>query len=137
MRYRIITPVTGFTGVSAGVNFTDGVAEIEAPVLPDLPEGKELGRKERAERSEIAQHEGLRKVAYFRSQGYGVEELDEPEEADAEQEQDDDEPFDPSEHDVPEVLAHLADADEDEQARVIAAERDGKNRKTITERSAS
>ncbi|MDQ0943275.1 hypothetical protein [Streptomyces sp. V1I1] len=138
MRYRISTPVIGFTGVSAGVNFTDGVAEIEAPVLPDLPEGKELGRKERAEREEIAQDANLRKVAYFRSQGYVVEELDEREPTEErEQEPSDDEPFDPSNHDVSEVLAHLADVDEDEQARVIAAERDGKNRKTITERSAS
>lgn len=135
MRYRITTPVQGFTGVSAGVNFTLGVAEIEAPILPDLPEGKELTREERAEREEIAQSESLRQVNYFRAQGYGVEELDERFEDLVDE--DDDEPFDPSEHDVPEVLAHLAEADEDEQARVIAAERDGKNRKTITERSAS
>lgn len=136
MRYRISTPVQGFTGVSAGVNFTNGVAEIDAPVLPELPEGKVLGRKERAEREEIAQRESVRKLAYFRSQGYGIEELDEPDDQ-APDETADEEPFDPAEHDVPEVLAHLTEADEEEQARVIAAERDGKNRKTITERSAS
>lgn len=39
--------------------------------------------------------------------------------------------FDPSEHDVPTVLAHLETADETEDARVRAAERAGKNRKTI------
>lgn len=39
--------------------------------------------------------------------------------------------FDPSEHDAPAVLAHLADADETETARVLAAEAAGKNRKTI------
>ncbi|WP_086746198.1 hypothetical protein [Streptomyces scabiei] len=39
--------------------------------------------------------------------------------------------FDPSEHDAPSVLAHLATADETESARVLAAEAAGKNRKTI------
>ncbi|MBP5890640.1 hypothetical protein [Streptomyces scabiei] len=39
--------------------------------------------------------------------------------------------FDPSEHDAPGVLAHLATADETETARVLAAEAAGKNRKTI------
>ncbi|MEU8704202.1 hypothetical protein [Streptomyces sp. NPDC048565] len=41
--------------------------------------------------------------------------------------------FDPASHDVPTVLAHLADADEDETTRVLAAEAAGKNRKTILE----
>ncbi|MEV7959307.1 hypothetical protein ACIO6T_41385 [Streptomyces sp. NPDC087532] len=44
--------------------------------------------------------------------------------------------FDPSEHDVPAVLAYLAEADEDETARVLAAEAAGKNRKTILEAAA-
>jgi hypothetical protein len=39
--------------------------------------------------------------------------------------------FDPSQHDAPTVLAHLATADETETARVLAAEAAGKNRKTI------
>lgn len=39
--------------------------------------------------------------------------------------------FDPSEHDAPAVLEHLATADETETARVLAAEAAGKNRKTI------
>lgn len=117
MRYRITTPVLGFTGVSAGVNFTDGAAEIDVPM-------------------DDTQHPLYRAASYFLSQGYGVEELDKPEQ-EPEQEPDDDEPFDPSEHDVPEVLAHLAEADEEEQARVVAAERDGKNRKTITEKGAA
>ncbi|MFJ3258490.1 hypothetical protein ACIPK9_37385 [Streptomyces sp. NPDC086771] len=42
-------------------------------------------------------------------------------------------PFDPGAHDVPAVLAHLAEADETETARVLAAEAAGKNRKTIME----
>ncbi|MFJ2702980.1 hypothetical protein ACIO3R_07245 [Streptomyces sp. NPDC087428] len=44
--------------------------------------------------------------------------------------------FDPAAHDVPAVLAHLADADEDETQRVLAAEAAGKNRKTILEAGA-
>jgi len=116
MRYRITTPVVGFTGVSVGVNFTNGVSEIDVP--------------------DDRQHPLHRAAAYFVAQGYGVEELDEPEEAEAEQEPDGDEPFDPSEHDVPEVLAHLAKADEDEQARVIAAETAGKARSTILKKGA-
>jgi hypothetical protein len=49
--YRVTTPVPGFTGTSAGVNFTDGAAEVgEGPAL-----------------------------AYFRAAGYGIEDLAEPE----------------------------------------------------------
>ncbi|MFJ4799197.1 hypothetical protein [Kitasatospora purpeofusca] len=39
--------------------------------------------------------------------------------------------FDPAEHTVPEVLDHLADADEDETERVLAAELGGQARKGI------
>lgn len=41
------------------------------------------------------------------------------------------EPFDPSEHTVPEVLAHLEGADDDERQRVLTAEQSGKSRMTI------
>lgn len=60
-KYRITTPVAGFTGVSVGVNFTKGVAELEAP-------------------EDDRQHPMFRALAYFRAQGYGVEEIkpDEP-----------------------------------------------------------
>jgi hypothetical protein len=62
-KFRITTPLAGFTGVSAGVNFTNGVAEIDAPG--------------------DAQHEDARRVAYFTAAGYGVEEIaDEPSEED-------------------------------------------------------
>ncbi|MCO1575023.1 hypothetical protein M8C13_04520 [Crossiella sp. SN42] len=54
--YRVTTPATGFTGVSAGVNFTNGVAE---PVT-DGPA-----------------------LSYFRAAGYGVEEIEPPETASA------------------------------------------------------
>lgn len=39
--------------------------------------------------------------------------------------------FDPSEHDVKEVEAYLKDASEEEQKRVLAAEKEGKARKTL------
>lgn len=45
----------------------------------------------------------------------------------------DDEAFDPSDHGVPEVVAHLEQAEDGERARVIAAESAGKARKTILE----
>jgi hypothetical protein len=50
MRYAIRTPVPGYTGMSVGVNFTDGNAEIDGDAQPS-------------------------QLAYFRAQGYGVEEL--------------------------------------------------------------
>lgn len=40
--------------------------------------------------------------------------------------------YDPSEHTVDEVTAHLATVDEDEQLRILQAEEAGKNRVTIT-----
>lgn len=46
---------------------------------------------------------------------------------------DDPEDFDPAEHSVAEVLSYLDTVGETEHARVIAAERSGKNRKTITD----
>ncbi|MHB9862185.1 hypothetical protein [Streptomyces sp. YIM S03343] len=39
--------------------------------------------------------------------------------------------FDPGEHTAPEVIEYLRTADEEERARVLAAEADGKNRKSI------
>jgi hypothetical protein len=40
-------------------------------------------------------------------------------------------PFDPGEHNAPEVLEYLQDADEDERERVLAAEAAGRKRKGI------
>lgn len=51
-KYRISTPEPGYTGVSVGVNFTKGHAEIDSDT--DAPA-----------------------LAYFRAQGYCVEEVDE------------------------------------------------------------
>lgn len=53
-KFRITAPVADFTGLSADVNFTNGVAEIDAPV--DDP-----------------QHADARRVAYFTAAGYRVE----------------------------------------------------------------
>lgn len=45
--------------------------------------------------------------------------------------------FDPSEHDVDEVVAHLEQSDDDERERVLLAESEGKDRKTIRDWSPS
>ena len=43
------------------------------------------------------------------------------------------EEFDPSEHNVEEVQAYLADADDTETQRVLDAEKAGKNRSTLVD----
>lgn len=43
--------------------------------------------------------------------------------------------FDPAEHPVPEVVAHIEVAPEDEKARVLAAEKSGKARRTVLEQN--
>lgn len=47
MKHTVTTPVAGYTGLSAGVNFTDGLAVVD-------------------------DQEQAAALAYFRSQGYGV-----------------------------------------------------------------
>jgi trigger factor len=47
------------------------------------------------------------------------------------------EAFDPAEHTVADVLAYLADADDDERARVLAAEAAGEARATILKKGAA
>lgn len=42
--------------------------------------------------------------------------------------------FDPADHTVLQVIAHLADADEEETARVLDAEAEGEQRKGLLER---
>lgn len=46
----------------------------------------------------------------------------------------DPEAFDPAGHTVLQVIAHLADADEDETARILDAEAQGEKRKSLLER---
>ena len=62
---------------------------------------------------------------WLRTAGYTLVDLNDPQEAANAV------VFDPAGHKVEEVLAYLADADETERARVLAAEADGKNRASI------
>ncbi|MFJ8049304.1 hypothetical protein [Streptomyces luteogriseus] len=52
----------------------------------------------------------------------------------ADEEEDGGEGFDPAEHTVLQVIAHLAEADEGETARVLDAEAGGEKRKGLLER---
>ncbi|MFI8104710.1 hypothetical protein [Streptomyces sp. NPDC086023] len=118
MRYRITAPEPVSGGV-CGVGFANGQAIAD-------------GDRHR------------RALAYFRQAGYHVEPEDEAPAAPAAEVpetpavDEGDLPFDPSQHTVDEVgeyLTSVAD-DEEETMRVLLAEAEGKNRKTITERSA-
>ncbi|MEW1638648.1 hypothetical protein AB0469_31890 [Streptomyces sp. NPDC093801] len=102
------SPEPGFSGEVGGVSFTGGAATVD----PQAPSARAA-------------------LAYFRRCGYRVVD-DAPTDASS--------PaapaaaaadFDPSEHNVADVLAYLADADEDERARVLAAEEAGDARATI------
>jgi hypothetical protein len=127
-KYRIEAPVRSFSGDSVGVTFTKGTGFVDDSTK-----------------------EGRAAIEYFRRHGYGVALSDGK--TDEERAQEivtgvvgqrepivTDEPFDPSKHDASEVLAYLDslgtdDADAVAEAeRVIAAEREGKARKTILAR---
>lgn len=120
-RYQVLAPERGFSGEACGVVFSDGAA-----VVSD--ESKE----------------GRAAIEYFRRRGYTLtpEQVDEEGQAEPHTPDEGDEPFDPSKHDVPEVLAYL-DRHEDEDTRsaefdrVIEAEKAGKARKTILARAGS
>lgn len=116
----INSPEPEFSGEVAGVAFTRGEATLDPAV-----------------------HAAA--LAYFRRRGYRVTEA-EPEQANEAPEPaapvepettpepvptEPAEAFDPSGHTVVDVLAYLADADEDERARVLAAEAAGEARATI------
>lgn len=124
----IYAPTAGFSGRVAGVQFADGKGQTDNPGA----------------------------LAFFRRRGYGI---GSPPARQQPGPDDDPKPgsesthvdaatspdltptttepvapaggFDPSEHGVDEVNAYIADADADEQARVIAAERQGKARRSI------
>ncbi|MBK3563219.1 MULTISPECIES: hypothetical protein [unclassified Streptomyces] len=127
-KYKIEAPVRTFSGDSVGVTFTKGTGFVDDSTK-----------------------EGRAAIEYFRRHGYGVELSDGK--TDEERAQEivtgvvgqrgpivTDEPFDPSKHDAPEVLAYLDSLGADDSdavaefARVIAAEREGKARKTILAR---
>ncbi|MFE0036831.1 hypothetical protein [Streptomyces sp. NPDC059015] len=127
-KYQIEAPVRSFSGESVGVTFTKGTGYVDDSTK-----------------------DGRAALEYFRRHGYGVTPTDGKTEAERLQELvtgaptqrepvTPAEPFDPSEHDAPEVLAYLDSLGTDdsdavaERERVIAAERDGKARKTILAR---
>ncbi|MBL1100141.1 hypothetical protein [Streptomyces coffeae] len=119
MRYQIEAPVRSFSGESVGVTFSKGTGYVD--------DTDKAGRAA---------------LEYFRRHGYGVAPANEQTEEEHVQETgttqrepgDGDEAFDPGEHSVDDVLAYLDTADEDETARVLDAEKNGKARKTILAR---
>ncbi|MDX3637682.1 hypothetical protein PV728_47430 [Streptomyces europaeiscabiei] len=128
-QYTVTAPEAGASGESLGVVFTDGVGHVND-----------------------SSKEGRAAIEYFRRRGYtltpdgGEEEVEAPEEStplDPDAPGPELPPFDPSEHNADEVIAYLDALDREdtdgqaEHARVIAAERDGKNRKTITDKEAA
>ncbi|MFJ1865541.1 hypothetical protein ACIOD1_13000 [Streptomyces sp. NPDC088097] len=110
-QFQVHSPEGGFSGEISGVVFRDGAALVSG----DLP-----------------QHRAA--LAYFRRSGYRVtdEAPAEPTVQDAPADV-----FDPADHNVVDVLAYLADADEDERARVLAAEEAGQARATILKKGPS
>lgn len=104
---KITSPAKGYTGSTyigpTILDFEDGVATTDV----DLSGGIR----------------GYLKVAGYKVDDGGGEQSNKP--ADV--------PFDPSEHTVDDVLAHLAGADATEVGRVKAAEAAGKDRKGIAE----
>lgn len=56
-----------------------------------------------------------------------------PSDADDDDDADGSEDYNPAEHTVEEVLAYMADLDDEERASVLEAERLGKNRKGLVE----
>lgn len=121
--FTVTAPVADFTGESVGVAFKDGAGHVNDSTK-----------------------EGRAAIEYFRRRGYTLTAVvdEEPEEETGQQEppQTPQSPavFDPSGHNADEVIAYLDSLDTDDSEavaefeRVIAAERNGKNRKTITEK---
>lgn len=99
------SPEPEFSGEVGGVRFAAGTAAVD----PQSPSAAAA-------------------LAYFRRCGYSI--TDEASAADPEGLPPSD-AFDPAEHNAVDVLAHLADADDTERARVLAAEAAGQARATI------
>lgn len=78
-------------------------------------------------------------LAYYQGEaatvgGYSIDGVEYPEKVDVPVTEDEvADAFDPGEHNVDEVLEYLADATPEEQQRVLAAEAEGKNRKSLLE----
>ena len=125
-QFTVNAPEPSFSGESCGVAFTGGVGHVND-----------------------SSKDGRAAIEYFRRRGYTLtpEGADEEPEPDAPLDPDDPgpelPPFDPSEHNADEVIAYLDTLDREEPegnaefVRVIRAERDSKNRKTITDKEAA
>lgn len=109
-KYRIEAPVRSYSGESAGVQFSKGTGFVDDSTK-----------------------EGRAAIEYFRRQGYGVAVSDGKTDEERAQEivtaivgqrnpGGPTEPFDPAQHGVEDVLAHLDEADLDEATRVLDAE---------------
>jgi hypothetical protein len=118
--FKVEAPVRTFSGESVGVQFSKGTARVD--------DSTKAGRAA---------------IEYFRRQGYALtpEGTDgEPTEDEPQKANDPGSEYDPGAHDVSEVLAYLDGLGTDDSNavaefdRVIAAERDGKARKTILAR---
>lgn len=121
--FTVTAPVVGYDGESCGVVFKDGIGRVTD-----------------------ATKESRAAIEYFRRRGYtltpeGADEGPEPSNPlDPSDPGPELPPFDPSEHNADDVIAYLDSLmnedthDKGEFERVIAAERDGKNRKTIIEK---
>lgn len=110
MRHTVSHPDPTFAGVVVGITFEAGTAGVDT----NAPGG-------------------LAAYSYFQRAQYGLApEQEPPAAAEDPQTPVDGDPFDPAAHNADEVLAHLAAADDDERARVIAAETAAdKPRKTV------
>ncbi|MEE4598226.1 hypothetical protein V2J94_41395 [Streptomyces sp. DSM 41524] len=125
-QFTVTTPAKQFTGESAGVAFKDGTGHVDDSTK-----------------------EGRAAIEYFRRRGYLLtrEGADDGPEPNTPLDPDDPgpelPPFDPAEHNADEVTAYLDALDREDEdgnaefVRVIRAERDGKNRKTITDKEAA
>lgn len=111
-KFQVESPVRGYSGEVAGVEFRHGVGHVE-----DATKG------------------GRAALEYFRRRGYTLAAAaDEDVEVSTPSDPPfvtDLAPFDPAAHSAPEVLAYLDGADVAEAGRVLDAEAAGKNRSTI------
>lgn len=154
-RYKVQSPVASFSGESAGVHFHKGVGFVDdgskdgrAAIEYFRRQGYALLPVEDSEEvpvesGPVSPEEALTNVGHGSAPSVGLGSIGVPDEPVIPQagprepvEEEDTEPFDPSEHSADEVNAHLdSTTDKVETSRVLEAERKGKARKTILARS--
>lgn len=105
-QFTVTHPDPQFSGDMLGVQFTKGCGTVDVQA-----EG------------------GFAAYSYFQRAGYATAPVEDEPDSDAGPAGD--EEFDPAAHTVAEVAAYLADADDDEKTRVLAAEQAGQARKGI------